>query len=179
MLKETLLASSTPDFNSRVIVVSSSAHRAGEIYFDDLNYERRDYDPYQAYAQSKLANIHFANELDRRYGSRGLHALSLHPGGIDTELSRHSQVIRERVRRPEFQRLLKSQEQGAATTVWAAVAAEWEGRGGKYLDDVSESEEVQENIPLAGGYVKAAFDPPTEKRLWVESLQMVGLPDDS
>ncbi|KAK1986222.1 short-chain dehydrogenase [Colletotrichum cereale] len=182
LLKPALLASSTPEFNSRVVSVSSSGHRQGRIQFEDLNFERAvEYHPWAAYGQSKLANVLFANELDRRYGPEGLHALSLMPGGIRTPLQRHTEeLMGAMLKRPEIARWTKSPEQGAATSVWAAVAAELEGRGGVYLDDVAEAgEATPEGEASRPGYAPSAFDPPTEKRLWAESLRLVGLADDA
>ncbi|KAK1703896.1 short-chain dehydrogenase [Colletotrichum lupini] len=180
LLKSTLLASSTPTFNSRVISVSSSGHRGGRIQFEDFNFDHTvEYHPWAGYGQAKLANILFANELDRRYGARGLHALSLMPGGIETPLQRHQPEITEMIKDPAVHKVMKSPAQGAATSVWAAVAKEWEGKGGKYLEDCAEAEAVKPDAGmLAPGYAPAAFDPEAEKRLWVESLKMVGLEDD-
>lgn len=83
-LKPLLLASSTPSFNSRVINVSSAGHGMGKVNFDDINYEHSEYSKFQAYGQSKTANIYMANAIDRNYGAQGLHGLSLHPGVIMT-----------------------------------------------------------------------------------------------
>ncbi|KAK1968516.1 short chain dehydrogenase [Colletotrichum sublineola] len=182
LLKPALLASSTPDFNSRVVSVSSMGHRRGRIQFEDLNFHGAvEYDPWAAYAQSKLANILFANELDRRYGPSGLHALSLNPGGIQTPLQRHTaERMDALLKEPEIARCMKTPQQGAATSVWAAAAAELEGKGGKYLEDVAEAEEAApEGWMARPGYVPSAYDPPTEKRLWTESLKLVGLEDDA
>ncbi|KAG7146990.1 Oxidoreductase calI like protein [Verticillium longisporum] len=74
LLKPDLLAASTPDFQSRVVSVASSAHRYSKVRLDDLNFEKDPYEPWTAYGQSKTANIYFANEVERRYGSKGLHA---------------------------------------------------------------------------------------------------------
>ncbi|KAI8237392.1 Retinol dehydrogenase 12 [Colletotrichum sp. SAR 10_96] len=181
LLKPALLAASTPEFNSRVVSVSSTGHRNGRIQFEDFNFDSKvEYHPWTAYGQAKLANILFANELDRRYGSKGIHALSLHPGGIATPLQRHSPDLQELVKTPEVQAFLKSTSQGAATSVWAAVAKEFEGQGGKYLEDVSVAEQAAPDVkPSDPGYIPAAYDPPTEKRLWIESLKLVGVEDDA
>lgn len=129
-----------------------------------------------AYGQSKLANIHFANELDRRYQSQNLRAVSLHPGGIITPLARYLPSTQHLRDDPEIWKTMKSPAQGAATTVWAAVAKELEGKGGIYLDEVAEAEPSTPDTPYyGGGYSAAAFDPPTEKRLWTESLKLTSL----
>jgi len=90
LLKSTLLTSSTRAFASRVISVSSSGHKMTDrIQFDDFDFDDTDYSDIKAYVRSKLANIYFASELDRRYGPKGLHAHSVHAGSILTELHRH------------------------------------------------------------------------------------------
>lgn len=94
-----------------------------------------------AYGQSKTANVYFADEIERRYASHGLHATSLHPGVIDTPLSKHMPAgeMQSCQGLKSFQKLMKSTEQGAATTVWAAVGKEWENKGGRYLNDCAET----------------------------------------
>ncbi|KAH9905460.1 short chain dehydrogenase [Xylariomycetidae sp. FL2044] len=84
LLKSALLASATPSFNSRVVTLASGAHRNGVINFSDLFFAdpTNPYTPIVAYRQSKLANVHFANEADRRFRDRRLRALSVHPGGV-------------------------------------------------------------------------------------------------
>ncbi|KAI8963601.1 NAD(P)-binding protein [Daldinia sp. FL1419] len=176
LLKDALLASASPSFNSRVISVSSAAHRYGEIHFDDLNFEKIEYDPLKSYGQSKLANIYFANELDRRYKSQNLRALSLHPGGILTPLARYLPSTQNLVDDEGLAKMLKNPAQGAATSVWAAVAKELEGKGGIYLDEVAEAELTPPDAPYyAGGYHEKAFNPPAEKKLWDISLKLTGL----
>ena len=180
LLKPTLLKSSTPDFHSRVIALSSSGHRYGPVRFHDYNFEK-DYNPGQAYGQSKTANIYTANEIERRYGSQGLHGLSLHPGGIATGLQKHiSDSVKEAwSKNAGVGNYMKSPEQGAATTVYAAVSKEWEGKGGRFLEDCAESPPVPEGYsPITVGYAPHAYNEENEKRLWRDSLKMVGLDDD-
>ncbi|KAK9779092.1 hypothetical protein SCAR479_03959 [Seiridium cardinale] len=176
LLKDALLASATPSFNSRVISVASAAHRRGKINFDDLGFEKTEYTPLGAYDQSKLANILFANELDRKYKSQNLRALSLHPGGILTPLARYLPTVADIKADPLLYGTLKNPAQGAATTVWGAVAREWEGKGGVYLDEVAEGWLTPDDaLYYHGGYAPQAFDPPTEKKLWDVSSELVGL----
>ena len=181
LLKPTLLHSSTPDFNSRVVMLSSSAHKRSGIMFDDIAQDKKGYDPWLAYGQAKTANAYTAFEIERRYGSRGLHANALHPGVILTGLQVHigEQGVAGLVGQEGVKKILKTQEQGAATTVWAAVAKEWEGKGGKYLEDVSVSvAETPELVPIFRGYKPYMYDEEAAKRLWEESLKIVGLDDD-
>ena len=117
-----------------------------------------------------------AIQIERRYGSQGLHGLSLHPGGIMTPLARHmAEEDLKAFGTPDKQRMFKSPEQGAATTVWAAVAPDWEGKGGKYLEDCRDAEEVKSKDEW-GGYAPHAYDVEAAKKLWHLSLQLVGLP---
>lgn len=181
LLKSTLLASSTPSFNSRVVTLSSSAHRTSGILTDDYNFEHTEYSPWVAYGQSKTANIYMANEIERRYGSQGLHALSLHPGGIMTGLQVHvSAALKESWSADgEVNLRVKSTAQGAATAVYAAISKDWEGKGGRYLEDCAESSPVQEpRTQMSPGYVPHAFDEEKEKKLWLDSLKMVGFEID-
>jgi len=180
LLKPALLASSTPEFQSRVVSVSSSGHAVAGIFFDDLNLEK-DYEPWKAYGQSKTANIYMANEIERRYGSQGLHALSLHPGSIYSGLQKFMDpaFVEMITSSPIHQKNRKTTEQGAATTVWAAVAKAWEGKGGKYLDHCQEGKPLPENATMFDtGYAPHAYNPEAEARLWKVSLEMVGLEDD-
>ena len=81
---------------------------------------------------------------------------------------------------PAIKNHLKSPEQGAATTVLAAVGKDWEGRGRAYLEECREGELAKEGYTLIDpGYEKYAFDHEKEARLWKESLRMVGLKEDS
>ncbi|KXH62074.1 short chain dehydrogenase [Colletotrichum salicis] len=100
LLKPALLASATPACASRVVAVSSMAHRASDIRFDDVNFdEEGSYEPYTAYGQSKTANIYLSNETERRYGaSPGLHSTSLHPGAILTSMAASQNVDVEAVK---------------------------------------------------------------------------------
>ena len=87
LLEPTLLKSSTPDLNSRVVNVSSAGHHMGGIEFGNMNLDGK-YEPWAAYGQSKTAMIYMTSEIERRYGTEGLHRYSLMPGGIATELQR-------------------------------------------------------------------------------------------
>lgn len=177
LLKPTLLASSTPELNSRVVALSSMGHRSGGIQFGNYSFEKGDYSGWVAYGQSKTANIYMANEIERRYGDRGLHGLSLHPGGIATGLQVHmSEETKAQFQKDEKTRnYMKSPAQGAATTVYAAVSRDWAGKGGRYLEDC---DEASENEPgSVAGYAKWAYNEQDEKKLWADSCKMVGVDD--
>jgi len=174
LLKDTMIASSTPEFNSRVVCVSSTGHMAGEVQFGNYGFEDGTYTPWKGYGQSKTANIYMANEIENRYGAQGLHGLSLHPGGIFTGLQKYVSEETQAAwkARPNIENILKSEEQGAATSVLAAVGKEFDGRGRLYFEDCDIA------LPTTtgeSGYGKHAFDKEKESRLWEDSLRIAKL----
>lgn len=182
LLKPSLLAATTAEFHSRVVNVSSAAHRLNGINASsNYNFQRGEYDPWVSYAQSKTANIYMANEIERRYGSRGLHATSLHPGGIATGLSKfipEAELV-AMLNNKALLKTLKSPEQGAATTVWAAISKEWENKGGKYLANCAEANRgTYDGNVSSADYVSHTYNPESESKLWEDSLKIVGLYDD-
>ena len=166
LLKPLLLSSSTEDFNSRVVNVSSSGHRSCSINFEDPTLGGEGiYNPWAAYGQSKLANILMANEIEKRYSNQGLHAWSLMPGYIATGLQVH---VSDAVANVEERLLkaMKSPEQGAATSVWAAVDKGLEGQGGKYLENVQVSQAWDKSWIYGPGYGEGSYDENAAKKLW-------------
>ena len=138
LLKPTLLNSSTKAFQSRVICVSSFGHREGPVRFDDYNFDKPSlYKGWAAYGQAKTANIYMANEIERRYNSQGLHGITLHPGGIKSNLQVHvnKEGMLDMWELPEVKATEKTPAQGAATSVYAALSRDWEGKGGIYLSN--------------------------------------------
>lgn len=108
-------------------MVSSWGHTLGPVCFDDIDFARAGYNKWLAYAQAKTANIYMANSIERHYGHTGLHDLSLHPGNVSgTEALRHA--TQENIAQvgdvSALRKWEKSVPQGAATSVWAAVAKE-------------------------------------------------------
>jgi NAD(P)-dependent dehydrogenase (short-subunit alcohol dehydrogenase family) len=161
---------------SRVVNLSSGGHMGSDIVWDDINFERRDYDKFASYGQSKTANILFSVELDRRLGESGVHAYAVHPGMIATELGRHMtrddvQALMDRAKSSPSGGMpaYKTVEQGAATSVWAATAPELDDQGGTYLAD---AEVTDQHAPWAR-------DPESARRLWTVSEEMVGQTFDS
>ncbi|KAK0372356.1 short-chain dehydrogenase [Colletotrichum limetticola] len=180
LLQPALLASSSPSFNSRVVSVTSSLHRLGPIDFNDFNYDNLPYHKLKAYARSKTANIYLANEIERRIGDKGLHAISVHPGSVLTMISRHMEDDPLKMPEGDWEeiRYLRNAAQGAATSVLAAVGAEWEGRGGCYLADcVEQGLAVDPSSQTDMGYASWAFDEQGANILWEESCRMIGLED--
>lgn len=176
LLTPTLLASSSAESNSRVVILSSIAHRSGEVNFSNINLDG-EYNSWVSYAQSKTACLWHANHLERLYGSNGLHAWSVQPGGVQTGLL---QYLSEEEKAglggdPSLAKIFKNVEQGAATSVWAATASALEGHGGKYLEDCQIAKKWEEDGQWASGYAKHAYDETKERRLWQASLKMAGL----
>ncbi|KAL2813980.1 hypothetical protein BJX63DRAFT_442650 [Aspergillus granulosus] len=172
-------AANSLDFRSRVVMVSASGHRAhGLNSSDNYNFEKGGYHPWAAYAQSKTANIYMANEIERRYGARGLHGLSLHPGIVQTGLSRHvpEEQVAAMLADETIVRGVKNLEQGAATILYAAVDKDWEGKGGRYLIDCGEAERGPDNGCITGlTYTSHTYHEEDEGRLWRDSEELVGI----
>ncbi len=167
--------------SGRVVILSSSAHRAGNVDLDDPGFAKTPYDPFNAYGRSKTANMLYAVELDRRLGKRGIRACALHPGGIMTELMRHTTPeIFERMVASSSQSAdgtpsepvkVKTVPQGAATSVWAAFVASGDEVGGRYCEDCHVGE-VEDNAYR--GVRSYAVDPASARALWAMSERMVG-----
>jgi NAD(P)-dependent dehydrogenase (short-subunit alcohol dehydrogenase family) len=168
---------------SRLVNLSSAGHRYSDVDLDDPNFERTPYDPWAAYGRSKTANVLFAVEFDRRHKGNGIRATAVHPGGIQTELSRHigEEGIKQLVERinaatraagePDFK--YKTIPQGAATTVWAAAVASADEVGGRYCEDCHVAE-IEPNPAKRAGVKPYALDPERAKALWAKSEELVG-----
>lgn len=165
----------------RVVILSSAAHRVSDIDLDDPGFQTTEYDPYVAYGRSKTANALFAVELDRRLRTRGIRAAAVHPGGIMTELMRHTspELLQRMAAQAKAgmdpatagQNQVKTIPQGAATSVWAAFVADPDASGGRFLEDCHIGE--VENAAYHG--VRSyAVDPERAKALWAKSEEMVG-----
>lgn len=165
---------------SRVVIVSSAGHRMGDVDFDDVNFERRDYDPFLAYGAAKTCNVLHAVGIDRRWKDRGVRAIAIHPGGIHTELGRYMtpEVISSLLARMEGGSSFswKTIPQGAATQVWALTSSFLDGRGGVYCEDCDVSPLVPDDVTTVDGRGVAAraVDPDRAAALWVLSEHLVG-----
>ncbi|KKP02849.1 oxidoreductase [Trichoderma harzianum] len=182
LLRPMLLASSTPDFCSRVIIVSSTAHRNAPMDFTDLNWEKRKYVPSVAYGQSKLANVYTASEIERRYGAQGLHAWSVHPGGIRTGLQAPSTFdikdILVIIKSGPIATLntMMNAEQGASTSVWAALSRDLEGQGGKYCERNRFSEPLKKGWKMIDpGHAEWCYDEKAAARLYDLSMKEINM----
>jgi NAD(P)-dependent dehydrogenase (short-subunit alcohol dehydrogenase family) len=162
--------------HARVVCLTSSAHRRSDIDFDDPNYEHRTYDPWQAYGQSKTANALFTVGFTARYAKDGVTANAVMPGAINTGLQRHldEEALRERGWLDTSG--WKTPEQGAATSIWAALAPELDGVSGAYLEDCAIATPWLQDGALPGGhYLPYALDPGNAERLWRLSHKLTGV----
>jgi NAD(P)-dependent dehydrogenase (short-subunit alcohol dehydrogenase family) len=164
---------------ARVANTSSAGHRFSPVVFEDIHFERRPYDKWASYGQSKTANVLHALELDRRLAASGVRAFGVHPGMIVTELGRHltpediqQLQARAKERSSQGKSSWKTALQGAATQCWAVTAPELAGRGGLYLEDC----QVSGRTPPPGslGAEPWALDAEAAKRLWSVSEETLG-----
>uniref|UniRef100_A0A3B3ZBL9 NADP-retinol dehydrogenase n=2 Tax=Periophthalmus magnuspinnatus TaxID=409849 RepID=A0A3B3ZBL9_9GOBI len=153
-----LLKRSTP---SRIVVVSSLAHNFGWIRFHDLH-SQGSYNSGLAYCQSKLANVLFTRELARRLQGTNITVNSVHPGTVNSDLTRHSTVMM--ILFTVFSMFLKTPREGAQTSIYCAVAEELHAISGKHFSDCA-----------------PAFVAPqgrseeTARRLWEASCELLGI----
>jgi len=172
-LRPLMRAASAP----RVIALSSIAHRMSAVDLDDPNFRERPYDKWIAYGQSKTACSLFAVGVGRHGEVANATAFAVHPGGIMTGLQKF--LPAEEVRAMGWvddhgtvNELFKTVEQGAATTVWAAVGDELTGHTGLYLENCQQAEPWQASLPMMG--VKDyAIDPTSADLLWTLSNELI------
>jgi NAD(P)-dependent dehydrogenase (short-subunit alcohol dehydrogenase family) len=175
--------------NARVLALSSRGHMRGEVDFSDPNFDKRPYDKWAAYGQSKTANSLFAVELDKRGQPHGIRAFAVHPGGILTDLLRYMTdedlrpygiyrvngviTIPDVTKVPER---FKTVEQGAATTIWAAVSPQLNGKGGVYCEDCDIAAMVPADSKLNSGVRPWAVDKAAAEALWILSEKLTSVP---
>jgi NAD(P)-dependent dehydrogenase (short-subunit alcohol dehydrogenase family) len=189
---------------ARVVAVSSRAQRLGGVNFDDPNYEKTEYVPMKAYAQSKSANILFVVELDRLAKKYSVRAFAVHPGLVpSTNLAGGSSdetaltTVRSTVRvlpkatgelhisepinatkQPRPHHVAdeyKTIQQGAATPIWCAVDHELDGMGGVYCEDCNIAEAVPADSTAPYGVRPWAIDPDYARKLWHLSEKLTGI----
>lgn len=170
---------------ARVINVSSQGHQFAPFNFDDPNFLHREYETLAAYGQSKTASNLFSLEFDVRGKAFNVRTYSLHPGSIGgTELAREASVElfqkmgfydEDGNMNPEVAASLKTIQQGAATTVWAATSPLLQNLGGIYCEDV-EVAEINSGQAFSGGVKLYSLDETNAKRLWKLSEEMTGIP---
>jgi NAD(P)-dependent dehydrogenase (short-subunit alcohol dehydrogenase family) len=156
--------------DARVVSLSSSAHLYCPVLFDDPAFAFVPYSPFLGYGQSKTANVLFAVEANRRWQRDGITVNAVMPGGIATRLQRYIDPEElERARREAGAGAeLKTIEQGAATSIFAAVSPLLDGIGGRYLEDCHEADIVPSRADSDGRHGVAAYalDLANAERLW-------------
>jgi NAD(P)-dependent dehydrogenase (short-subunit alcohol dehydrogenase family) len=157
----------------RVVTVSSTGHRAGSVDFDDLNWERKPYKAARAYGQSKLANLLFTSELQRRLSAAGstVLATAAHPGYASTNLQFHSgNRWMDMISKVGNRVLAQDENGGALPTLYAAVADvpgdSFAGPGG-FME--------QRGAPKLVGRTDAAKDVDVARRLWDVSEELTSV----
>jgi NAD(P)-dependent dehydrogenase (short-subunit alcohol dehydrogenase family) len=162
-----------PHVTDRVVSVSSGAHRAGKIDLEDLNWEHRRYRRWSAYGQSKLANLLFIAELQRRLAAAGsdVRAVAAHPGYAATNLQNRSEnVIQNAVMAIGNRVMAQSDEMGALPTLYAATQ---DIPGNSYVGPDGLGE--QRGHPTLVGRSGAASDDQTARALWELSERLTGV----
>lgn len=158
---------------ARVVSLSSIGHRRSDIRWDDPHFRNGDYEKWTSYGQSKTANALFAVGVTNRWKDRGVLANAVMPGGILTPLQRHLSreeqigfgwIDENGTPNPG----MKTPEEGASTSVWAALGAELEGVGGKYLENCAEAGPWAAEAPWSG-VLPYALDPAGAEQLWAWS----------
>lgn len=164
---------------ARLVSLSSIGHRRSDINWEDPNYTTRPYEKWESYGQAKTANSLFAVGFNARYNARGVTANAVMPGGIMTPLQRHMSHeemvamgwIDEAT--GKIRDGFKTPEQGASTSVWAAVGPELEGIGGLYLENCNQAVPWKAEMPWEG-VMPHALNPESADRLWDLSVKTVG-----
>jgi NAD(P)-dependent dehydrogenase (short-subunit alcohol dehydrogenase family) len=163
-----------PQVRDRVVVVASGAHRMGRIDLADLNWERRKYSAWRAYGQSKLANLLFALELQRRLTAAGsaTRVLAAHPGYAATNLqSGTANPVASRAMKIANRVVAQSAEHGALPTLRAATD---DLPGGSYLGPDGRGEGRGTHPTLVGRSPEAS-DVPLAAKLWEASEKLTGV----
>jgi NAD(P)-dependent dehydrogenase (short-subunit alcohol dehydrogenase family) len=164
---------------TRVVALSSIGHAGKGLDLSDVNFERRDYQKWAAYAQAKSANALFALHLDKLGKPHGIRAFSVHPGGIKTPLQRHL-TMEEQIAMGWYKPdgtvidIFKTVEQGAATTIWCATSPMLDGTGGVYCEDCDIAPIWVEGMSPYSGARLHITDHELAEKLWTLSQVMTG-----
>jgi len=165
LLSHLVMPSLKKSKSARVINVSSNAHYRGDINFEDLYGEQR-YSPFKSYAQSKLANVLFTYELDRRLHDDALQHITvnaLHPGEIKTQFVEKNDNKLYKVGWKLLKPFMQTIEQGASTSIYLASAKQQEGKTGEYWSKMKKTKSS-----------KISYDEQVADRLWNVSRVLCG-----
>jgi NAD(P)-dependent dehydrogenase (short-subunit alcohol dehydrogenase family) len=162
-----------PHVRDRIVTVSSTGHRFGEIRLDDLNWERRSYNSWRAYGQSKLANLLFTTELQRRLTEAGstVRAMAAHPGYTATNLQyRTGSGVANRIGAIGNRLFAQDEDKGALPTLYAATQ---DLPGDSFVGPDGFQE--QRGHPTLVGRSAAAQDHEMARKLWMLSETLTGV----
>ena len=162
-----------PHVTRRVVTISSTAHKLGRIDLEDLNWERRRYDRWRAYGQSKLANLLFSLELQHRLAQAGSGVLSVaaHPGYAATNLQSHTgSLVQGLLMRVANALVAQSDEQGAWPTLYAATQ---DLPGNAFVGP--EGLQEMRGRPTLVGRTRRALDEEMARALWERSEELTGV----
>ncbi|XP_069493127.1 polyprenol dehydrogenase isoform X2 [Ambystoma mexicanum] len=167
LLLDTLKKTGTNRYSARIVTMASAVHYAGELHLDDLQSSCY-YSPHGAYAQSKLALVLFTYHLHHHLTEEGSHvtANAVDPGVVNTELYKNTSWPVRLVKWMTSWLFMRTPEEGAATTIYAAGAPELEGIGGCYLYNGAKTQSSD-----------LSYDEELQRRLWTASCKMTGVPD--
>ncbi len=185
LLSDLLLDALKKGAPARIVNVSSCFHdkavgREGRIVLNDLNFENRKYDGWEAYAQSKLANVLHAKGLAKRLEGTGVTAVSVHPGWVRTNLARHSMPVwvQDYILRPVFGLMgMIEPWEGAQSSLYAALADDVEQHPGEYYSQLGVYRDKSFNRggwPMESPNPQVADDALADA-LWEKSRALVGL----
>ncbi|AYJ85299.1 SDR family NAD(P)-dependent oxidoreductase (plasmid) [Sphingomonas paeninsulae] len=172
MLEKTLVRG-----QGRVIVLSSAAHKNRPLRLDDLQWQQRDRNDLAAYGESKTANLLFCREWQRRMGNK-VTANAVLPGSALTGLQRfHGEDLIKAIGFVDADGnpnpAMKTVEQAAATSVWAAIAPELLGRSGLILEDCRLANPMDANTHPWTGFDPAVLDDDAAQSLWDASEELL------
>ncbi|XP_023282738.1 dehydrogenase/reductase SDR family member on chromosome X-like isoform X1 [Seriola lalandi dorsalis] len=150
---------------SRIVNVSSATHYAGVVDMEDLN-RRACYSSHGAYAQSKLALVLFTYHLQEQMTAGGFPVTvnAVDPGMVDTALYDNLWSLAQAMKKPVAKTLFRTPAEGASTTVYAAVASEMEGVGGRYVYNGRKTRSAD-----------LSYDSELQAELWKKSCELAGL----
>jgi NAD(P)-dependent dehydrogenase (short-subunit alcohol dehydrogenase family) len=153
---------------SRIVNISSSAHRYGNINFDDLNWEKRKYRKWVAYGDSKIANLYFTYELQRKFEENqvGTIVTAAHPGVTRTELQRHSKLI-------EFFTPFVAMKSAQGALPTSRAATDPDASGGDYYGPDGWMQ--MRGYPVKVRSNRLSHDKEIAKRLWDISEKLTGV----
>lgn len=160
---------------TRVVSLSSIAHKRSDMLWDDIQFERTPYQKWDAYGQAKTANSLFALGLNKRLAASGGRAFAVHPGGIFTPLQRHL-TTEEQIElgwlgadgevNEAARAIFKTPEQGCTTSLWAATSPLLADKGGLYCEDCDVAQLMTKESPSFLHVAPWAVDPESAERLW-------------